>query len=101
MCLSCGGRPADLLSEQQMVDFLTEAYLIEGFYGIETGYHYDELTPEIIGSYEELLDRKGISRDRFERSVKYYMSKQPEQYKHIHDMVVEQLEERSNSETRE
>lgn len=89
---SCGDRlPMGVMDEEQMVNFLSEAYLIEGFYAIETNHDYDKLTPEIVNSYHELLERQGISQRQFERSMKYYL-RHPELYKPIHQRVVDRLD---------
>lgn len=89
---SCkSGLPEGVMNEQQMVDFLSEAYLIEGFYAIETGYHYESLSEGIIASYQELLARHGLTQTQFEESKDYYMH-HPERYEVIHRQVVERLD---------
>ena len=55
--------PPDVMSEERMASFLQEAYLIEGFYAVETGFHYDTLQPEMIGTYDSLLSRYGLNRE--------------------------------------
>ena len=90
--LSCsGGQPKELMTEQQMVDFLSEAYLIEGFYAIETGYHYESLSDEIIASYQRLLSEQGLTQEQFEKSMDYYMH-HSDRYDAIHQQVVERLD---------
>jgi len=79
--------PADVMDEQKMASFLQEAYLLEGFYAVETGFHYDTLQPEMIASYDSLLVSYGLSRDDFERSVDWY-THHPNIYQRIHDSVL-------------
>ena len=79
------------MTEQQMVDFLSEAYLIEGFYAIETGYHYESLSDEIIASYQRLLSEQGLTQEQFEKSMDYYMH-HSDRYDAIHQQVVERLD---------
>ncbi|MBR1792476.1 MAG: DUF4296 domain-containing protein [Bacteroidales bacterium] len=85
------GLPKGIMSEQQMVDFLSEAYLIEGFYAIETGYHYESLGEEIVSAYQQLLARQGLTQEQFEQSVSYYMH-HADRYEDIHRQVVERLD---------
>lgn len=80
-----------VVSEDQMVDFLTEAYLIEGFYAIETGNHSETVTDEARAAYADLLERHGMSKADFERSVEYYMH-HAERYEAIHQRVIERLD---------
>ena len=83
--------PADVMQEAVMVDFLEQAYLIEGFYAIETGFHYDTLHPEMILSYDSLLASYDITRDDFERSVNWY-SMHPDIYERVHDSVLARID---------
>ena len=48
-------QPSDVMGEEKMAEFLQEAYLLEGFYGIETSFQYDTLYPEMLASYDSLL----------------------------------------------
>ncbi len=83
--------PGDVLSEVDMADFLQQAYLLEGFYAIETGYQYDTLHPEMLASYDSLLASFDITRDDFERSVAWY-SKHPDIYERVHDSVLARID---------
>lgn len=83
-------QPKEILDHQQMVDFLTEACLIEGYCAIETRYNFDSLTPEMIYAYDEILAEQGISREQVEASLAYY-AKHPEEYLTIHENVAAAL----------
>lgn len=83
--------PADVMSETAMVDFLEQAYLLEGFYAVETGFHYDTLHPQMLASYDSLLASYGITRDDFERSVSWY-GHHPDIYARVHDSVLARIE---------
>lgn len=83
--------PPDVMSEERMASFLQEAYLIEGFYAVETGFHYDTLQPEMIGTYDSLLSRYGLNRETFEHSVDWYTA-HPEVYQRVHDTVLARFE---------
>ncbi len=89
---SCGKYvPPGIMTDEEMTDFLTDAYLIEGFYAIETGYHYETLTDEIVASYNQLLSEHGISKEKYERSRDFYM-RHPSRYEEIHSNVVSNLD---------
>ncbi len=83
-------QPEDILDHQQMVDFLTEACLIEGYCAIETRYNFDSLTPEMVYAYDEILAEQGITREQVETSLAYY-AKHPEEYLPIHEEVAAAL----------
>ena len=86
-----GGIPADVLTEQQMVDFLADAYLLEGFYAIETQYRYDVVTPDVLRQYDSILAVHHLTRDEVERSLDYY-TQHLDRYQAIQDSVVSRLE---------
>ena len=89
-------RPADVMTHEQMVAFLSDAYLLEGFYAIETQYRYDALTPEVLHSYDSILSVHNLTRDAVERSLDYY-TRHLDEYQTIHEEVVTRLEaERDN-----
>ena len=83
--------PDDVMSETAMVDFLEQAYLLEGFYAIETSYRYDTLHPEMLASYDSLLASCNITRDDFERSIRWY-SAHIDIYTRVHDSVLARLD---------
>lgn len=83
--------PDGVLTEQQMVEFLTDAYLLEGFYAIETQYRYDAVSANVLRQYDSVLTVHGITRDEAERSFDYY-SQHPDRYGVIQDSVVARLE---------
>lgn len=84
--------PDGILDHQQMVDFLTDAYLIEGYCAIETRYNFDSLTPEMLYAYDEILAEQGITREQVEASLVYY-AEHPDKYLSIHEDVAEALNE--------
>lgn len=85
------GLPAGVLTGEQMVDFLTDAYQLEGFYAVETRYRYDVLTERTLEQYDSILTVHGLSREQVERSFDYY-SRHLDAYGTIHDSVVARLE---------
>lgn len=90
------GSPKGILSEPQMVDFLTDAYLLEGFYAIETQYRYDVVTPDVLRKYDSILSVHGITREEVERSLDYY-TQHLDRYQVIQDSVLNRLENTSKS----
>lgn len=95
ICSACrhDGLPEGVLDAPAMTEFLADAYLLEGFYAIETQYRYDRLTDEVIRYYDSILERHGITREQVERSLDYYTA-HPDAYQAIHDSVVVRLEAR-------
>ena len=83
--------PSGVMDEPTMAAFLKEAYLLEGFYAVETGFQYDTLHPEMVASYDTLLASFGLTRDDFERSVEWYI-RHPELYERIHDSVLARID---------
>ena len=90
---SCRGgeRPADVLGAPQMVDFLSDAYLLEGFYAVETQYRYDALPAEVLRAYDDILAKHHLTREQVEHSFAYY-SEHPELYAPIQDSVLARIE---------
>lgn len=80
-------RPADVLAPQAMAAVLADAYMLEGFYAVETEYRYDTMLPEVLAAYDDILTRHGTSREAVERSFEYYSS-HPDQYRPIQDSVL-------------
>ncbi len=83
--------PDDVIDEETMASFLQEAYTIEGFYAVETEFLYDTLQPQMEASYDSLLAERGLTREDFNRSVRWYCS-HPEINLRIHDTVVARLD---------
>ncbi len=100
MMLFCGcrheQRPADVMDEAEMVSFLKDAYLLEGFFAIESGFQYDSLHNEMVAAYDSLLVSHGLTREDFERSVDYY-TRHPHDYQLIHQQVVDALDSAINA----
>ena len=96
LCLGSAGCsqervPSGVMDEPTMAAFFKEAYLLEGFYAVETGFQYDTLHPQMVASYDSLLTSFGITRDDFEHSVEWYI-RHPELYERIHDTVLARLD---------
>lgn len=89
--------PTNVLPQERMVDFLTEAYLLEGYYAIESQYRYDIVSSEVLQRYDSILDAQGLTREEVERSINYYLQ-HVDAYQAIHDSVLVRLEAQSESE---
>lgn len=79
--------PSDVMDEAEMVAFFKDAYTLEGFYAIETGFRYDTLYPEMKASYDSLFARHGVTAEDFERSVGWYI-RHGDRYERVHKEVV-------------
>ena len=84
-------RPADVLAPQAMAAVLADAYMLEGFYAVETGYRYDSMLPEVLAAYDDILARHHTTREAVELSLEYY-STHPDQYKPVQDSVLALLD---------
>ena len=83
--------PEGVLDASVMTDFLTDAYIIEGSYAVETRYRYDTLPDQVLRSYDSILALHGVTREQVERSFDYYLQ-HIEAYQAIQDSVVARLE---------
>ena len=91
-------RPADVLDAPQMVDFLSDAYLLEGFYAIETQYRYDAMSAEVLRAYDDILDKHHVTREQVEHSFAYY-AEHPDLYAPIQDSVLARIEQVTATDT--
>lgn len=89
-------RPADVLPPDRMAGFLADAYLLEGFYAVETQYRYDVLSTQTLKSYDSILEVHGTTREAVEHSFEYY-GRHLDQYQAIHEEVVARLEAERDS----
>lgn len=84
--------PDGILNEQQMVDFLTDAHLLESYYSITTNFHYEERANEIAASYDELFEKHHTTRAIVDSSRSYYLH-HPDLYNAIYEQVLENIVE--------
>lgn len=98
LALGCRGDrlPEGVLGHDQMVDFLTDAYLVEGYFAVETNYTFDSITPEMVHAYDDVLTRHGITREQVEASFEYY-ARHPEPYNAISKEVEARINEKATS----
>lgn len=91
----CGGDriPEDVMDEEQMTSFLEEAYMLEGFYAVESNFQYDTMQPEMIASYDSLLSSFDLTREEFEKSLTWYCH-HSDHNRRVHQEVLRRLEER-------
>ena len=87
--------PEGVLAHNEMVSFLSEAYLLEGFYAVESGFRYETMSPQIRESYNQLLAKYNLTDADFERSIEYYVA-HDEEYAAIHQEVIANLDQMMN-----
>lgn len=90
---SCSSEPvpkAPVMDESTFVDFLSEAYLIEGYFALESHYRFDTLKPEMIASYDTLMAKYGITHQIFDTTIHWYVH-HPDIYKRVNDSVMAHL----------
>lgn len=91
-------RPADVLDAPEMVAFLADAYLLEGFYAVETQYRYDAMSPDVLRAYDDILAKHHVSREQIEHCFDYY-SHHPDLYVPIQDSVLAILDRETGADT--
>ncbi len=98
LSVGCGGNrlPDGVLGHDQMVAFLADAYMVEGYYAVETNYTFDSITPEMVRAYDDILEHHGITREQFDASLEYY-SHHPELYNAINKEVEAIVNEKATS----
>lgn len=83
--------PKGVMDHEQMVGLLTEAYVLESLYAVENEFDYTALDTAAMEGYEELLSRRGLTRELVDSSMAYY-TKHLDEYASIHDEVVARLD---------
>lgn len=83
--------PDGVMDHGRMVAFLAEAYILEGYYAVETSFSYDSLSPEMLSAYDALLTRHGVTMQQVDASMEYY-SHHPDDYSAINREVLALLE---------
>jgi hypothetical protein len=84
-------RPADVLDASTMADFLSELYLVEGYYAVKSNYRFDSASPEVLAACDDILKKNHLSRETVEKSFDYY-SQHPEEYEAIQKEVASRIE---------
>lgn len=79
--------PDDVIGEEKMTEFMQDAYLLEGYFAVETEHMYDTLHPEMIASYDSLFTSYAISREEFEHSLEWY-TRHPAVLQRVHDSIL-------------
>lgn len=88
--------PKGIMSEDQLVDFLTDAYLTESYYAIKTSYRTETERVAASNAFDHLLQQYGISEEEFRASMDYYMFHYS-QNQRIHKRVKDRIEEKVQS----
>lgn len=85
---ACGSKrlPDGIIDHDRMVPLLVDIYLTEAYFGVETSYNFDSLSPDMVRAYNDLLARHGVTPDELDASVDYY-AHHPELYNAIHHEV--------------
>ncbi len=78
------------MDEATFVDFLERAFLLEGYYSLETHYRFDSLQPEMIASYDSLMARYGITPEIFDTTINWYV-RHPDIYLRVQESVMSRL----------
>lgn len=79
-----------------MTNFLSDLYLVEGCYAVESQYRFDAASPEVLSACNSLIEKYHITLEGVERSFDYY-SRHPEEYEAIMKEVSARIESLSDS----
>jgi hypothetical protein len=85
---ACSGRPKGVLSQSDMVSFLTDLHKLDG--SLEAKGMGNMQDRENLYYYNALLKKHGITKAQFDSSLVYYTSK-PKRFERIYSSVVDNL----------
>ena len=84
--------PEGVLEADRMVEFLTDAYMLESYNSIESKSDNDTLNLAVRSAYDDMLRRHNLTQKEVETSMAYY-GNHPDQYRPILDEVAKRLNE--------
>lgn len=79
-----------VMDEASFASFLEEAFLLEGYYSLETHYRFDTLQPQMIASYDTLMAKYGITHDDLDTTIHWYV-RHPDIYLRVQESVMARL----------
>lgn len=82
--------PEGVLDQQAYVDLLTDLYLAEGLFAVESDFSYQHLDSSLVSAYDTLLARHRATPETFEISTAYYLQHR-ELSQQIHEQVMQNL----------
>ncbi len=92
LAFSCSTRKnnvdnSDLVPEKDIVPILTEVYLADGLLILPSlRDEYSEL--DSVTAYVQIIERYGYTKERFDRTIKYYFIKKPKELIAMYDQVL-------------
>lgn len=88
--------PEGIMDTSEMIDFMTDVYILEGYFAIENNHNYDTVSPEALRAYDEMLRKHGVNREQADSSLGYY-AERPELFAEINDAALRRLEKETKS----
>ncbi|KWW29701.1 MAG: hypothetical protein AUK63_1301 [bacterium P3] len=82
--------PQGVLSVSEYADLLTDLYLAEGYFAVESDYQYKKLGADMAGTYDTLLAQHHVTPEILETTSIYYL-KNRVLYKEVYELVTENL----------
>ena len=89
-CKPQDNRPPNILDEDRYVALLTDLFLAEGYFAIESGYSYRTMDTALAGCYDTLLALHGVTLGQLDSTATYYIQHR-ESNQRIYDRVLENL----------
>jgi hypothetical protein len=91
---SCNFRNSQkLIPEKEFVKVLTELYIADGLLGFPSIRNHFS-SKDSITNYIDIIERNGFTKERMDRTLKYYYDKKPKKLENIYDQVLSKLSEK-------
>ena len=87
--------PDGIMDSATMTDFLTDAYLVEGYYNTVSFSDRDSLTLQLKNVYNSLYDKYHITPELYDSSLNYY-THNPKLFEDIYRRVRDNIQEMKN-----
>ena len=88
--------PEGIMDTATMVQFLTEAHLIDSYDYIVVATNRDSLGWQTSAAYDSLYRKYNITKDQYDSSIAYYL-RQPATFEAIYTRVVAQIKDYADS----
>lgn len=82
-----------LIPEKDFVKVLTELYVADGLLTLPSVRNYFSAKDSIL-NYIEIIQKSGYTKERMDRTLRYYYEKKPKKLENIYDQVLRNLSEK-------
>lgn len=85
-----GIRSSEVIPPEKMTELLTDLYLADGLLNYPP-IRSDYSQKDSIESYMDVIESHGLTKEKADRSMRYYFIDKPDKYEEIYDRVIENL----------